>query len=145
MDGPTPLITTTWRLPDAPLRASAVATKLVALLAVAALAAAARIALPVSALYAPKASVTFAALMVLSLGFLQQHHPFARFGPANQVTTVRAIFVALIVGLVGELPVPVLAVSAVAAASTPSLRFIAFLDSRIRAELDQERQPFLPI
>jgi len=108
------LITTTWRLPDAPLRASAVATKLVALLAVAALAAAARIALPVSALYAPKASVAFATLMVLSLGFLQQHHPFARFGPANQVTTVRAIFVALIVGLVGEPPVPVLAASAVA-------------------------------
>ena len=114
MDGPTPLITTTWRLPEAPLRSSAVATKLVALLAVAALATAARTGLPLSAFYAPKAATAFAALMLLSLGFLQRHHPFARFGPANQVTTVRAILVALIVGLVGELPLPVLAASAVA-------------------------------
>jgi len=114
MDGPTPLITTTWRLPEAPLRSSAVATKLVALLMVAALATAARTGLPLSAFYAPKAATAFAALMLLSLGFLQRHHPFARFGPANQVTTVRAILVALIVGLVGELPLPVLAASAVA-------------------------------
>ena len=109
------MITTAWRLPDAPLRASAVATHLVALVAVAALAAAARAALPLSALYAAKASAAFAALMLVSLGFLQQHHPFTRFGPANQVTTMRAAAAALIVGLVGEAPLPALAAGAVVA------------------------------
>jgi phosphatidylglycerophosphate synthase len=114
MDGPTHVIPTTWRLPDAPLRASAMTTKLVALLAVAALATAARTGLPVGTLYAVKASAAFVALMALSLGFLQPHHPFARFGPANQVTTVRALLVALIVSLVGELRLPVLAGAAAA-------------------------------
>jgi len=109
------LITTAWRLPDAPLRASAVASSLVALAAVAALAAAARASLPVSAMYAAKSSAAFAALVLVSLGFLQQHHPFARFGPANQVTTMRAVVVSLIVGLIGEASAPALAAAAVGA------------------------------
>jgi len=115
------LITTAWRLPDAPLRASAVATHLVALLAVAALATAARSSLPVGAFYAAKASAAFAALMLLSLGFLQRHHPFTRFGPANQVTTARAVVVSLIAGLVGEMPLPALATGAVAASVVATL------------------------
>ena len=109
------MITTAWRLPDAPLRASAVASSLVALAAVAALAAAARASLPVSAMYAAKSSAAFAALVLVSLGFLQQHHPFARFGPANQVTTMRAVVVSLIVGLIGEASAPALAAAAVGA------------------------------
>jgi phosphatidylglycerophosphate synthase len=107
--------TTAWRLPAAPLRASAVSTKLVGLFAIASLAAAARVGLPVSDLYAWKAPAAFAVLMAISLGFLQDHHPFARFGAANQVTTVRALLVALIVGLVGELRLPVLAAAAAGA------------------------------
>jgi phosphatidylglycerophosphate synthase len=107
--------TTTWRLPDGPLRASAVSTKLIGLCAIVSLAIAARSGLPVSGLYAWKAPAAFGALMLVSLGFLQQHHPFERFGAANQVTTVRALVVALIVGLVGELRLPVLAGAAVAA------------------------------
>ena len=51
--------------------------------------------------------------MGLSIGFLQQHHPFARFGAANQITTLRAILVALVAGLVGEPRVPAVAVAAV--------------------------------
>ena len=109
------MITTAWRLPDAPLRASAVASSLVALAAVTALAAAARASLPVSAMYAAKSSAAFAALVLVSLGFLQQHHPFARFGPANQVTTMRAVVVSLIVGLIGEASAPALAAAAVGA------------------------------
>ena len=112
MDGPTHVRTAVWRLPDAPLRASAVSTKLVGLFAVVSLAAAARISLPLSARFAWTAPATFALLMLVSLGFVQQHHPFARFGPANQVTTIRALGVALIVALVGELRLPVLAASA---------------------------------
>src|SRR5262245_45036009 len=105
----------TWRMPDAPLRASAVATTSIALAAGVGLAAAARTGLPVGALYAVKAPVAFAAMMLLSLGYLQQHHPFARFGPANQITTLRALLVALVVSLIGEPPVPALAASAAAA------------------------------
>jgi phosphatidylglycerophosphate synthase len=115
MDGPTHVRTAVWRLPDAPLRASAVSTKLVGLFAVASLAAAARISLPLSASYAWTAPATFGLLMLVSLGFVQQHHPFARFGPANQVTTLRALGVAMIVALVGELRLPVLAATAVVA------------------------------
>jgi len=109
------VIASDWRLPDAPLRASAVTTKLVGLLGVIALASMARTGLPVSALYALKASAAFAAVMLLSLGFLQQHHPFTRFGPANQITTVRALLVALIVSLIGEPQLPIVAASAAAA------------------------------
>ena len=115
MDAPTHVRTTAWRLPDAPLRASAVSTKLVGLCAIVSLAAAARTGLPVSDLYAWKAPVAFAATMLVSLGFMQAHHPFARFGPANQVTMIRALVVALIVGLVGELRLPVLAAAAAGA------------------------------
>lgn len=112
METPEHVITTSWRLPDAPLRASAVSTKFVALVALVALASAARAGLPLGGLYALKASAAFAVLMALSFGFLQTHHPYSRFGAGNQVTTVRALGVALIVGLVGEMPVPVLAASA---------------------------------
>ena len=57
----------------------------------------------------------------LSIGFLQQHHPFARFGAANQITTVRAILVALVAGLVGEPRLAAVAVAAVAASVAVTL------------------------
>ena len=109
------MIATDWRLPDAPLRASAVTTNLAGLLGVIVLASMARAGLPVGALYAFKAPAAFAAVMLLSLGFLQQHHPFARFGPANQITTLRALLVALIVSLIGEPQLPIVAASAAVA------------------------------
>lgn len=106
----------TWRLPDAPLRTSAVATKLTALGIVAALAVAARTGLPVSAMYALKAPAAFAAVMLVSFGFLQQHHPFSRFGAANQITTLRALLVSLIVSAIGEAHTPAIATWAAGAA-----------------------------
>ena len=115
------MIATTWRLPDAPLRSSAVATKLTALLALIAVATIARSGLPVSTLYAVKASAAFAAVMLLSLGFLQQHHPFTRFGAANQITTVRALLVSLVVSLIGEPRLPAIAASAAAASVVVAL------------------------
>ena len=115
------MIATTWRLPDAPLRSSAVATKSIALLAGVGLAAAARTGLPVGMLYAVKAPLAFAAMMLLSIGYLQQHHPFARFGSANQITTVRALLVALLVCLIGEPHVSALAASAAAASVVVTL------------------------
>ena len=104
-----------WRLPDTPLRASVVTSKLIGLVMVIALATAARAWLPVGDRYALKAALLFAAVMGLSIGFLQQHHPFARFGAANQITTLRAMLVALVAGLVGEPQRPAIAVAAVAA------------------------------
>ena len=106
---------TTWRLPDAPLRSSVVATNLSALFAVIVVATIARAGLPVSTLYALKAAAAFAAVMLLSLGFLQQHHPFTRFGAANQITTVRALLVSLVVSIIGEPRLPAIAASAAAA------------------------------
>jgi phosphatidylglycerophosphate synthase len=110
-----------WRLPDSPLRASVVTSKLLGLAAVVALATAARAALPLGEGYPVKAAVLFAAIMGLSIGFLQQHHPFARFGAANQITTLRAILVALVAGLVGEPRLPAVAASAAAASVAVTL------------------------
>jgi phosphatidylglycerophosphate synthase len=109
------MIATTWRLPDAPLRASAVATKLAALAAVAALGGVAHAGLPVGVLYPLKAAAAFAAVTLVAIGFLQQHHPFARFGAANQITTLRALLVSLIGGAIGEPHTATIAASAAAA------------------------------
>jgi phosphatidylglycerophosphate synthase len=102
-------------VPESPLRASAVTAKLIGLAAVIALASAGRSALPLGDGYPLKAAGLFALIMGLSLGFLQQHHPFARFGAANQITMLRAILVALVAGLVGEPTLPSVAAAAVAA------------------------------
>jgi phosphatidylglycerophosphate synthase len=110
-----------WQFPTAPLRASVVTSKLLGLAAVVALATAARAALPLGDGYPVKAAVLFAAIMGLSIGFLQQHHPFARFGAANQITTLRAILVALVAGLVGEPRVPAVAAAAAAASVAVTL------------------------
>jgi phosphatidylglycerophosphate synthase len=104
-----------WQLPTAPLRASVVTSKLVGLVAVVALSNAARAALPLGDRYPLKSAALFAGIMGLSIGFLQQHHPFARFGAANQITTLRAMLVALVAGLVGEPRLAAVAVAAVGA------------------------------
>ena len=103
-----------WRLPDGPLRASAVGAAVTGLTALLVLALMARTALPVGDLYPVKVSAAFIAGMLLSFGFLR-HHPFERFGAANQTTTVRAMLVALVAGLIGEPRFPSVAASAVAA------------------------------
>jgi phosphatidylglycerophosphate synthase len=104
-----------WQFPSAPLRASAVTSKLIGLVAVVTLATTARAALPLGDRYPLKAAVLYAAIMGLSIGFIQRHHPFSRFGAANQATTLRAILVALVAALVGEPPAPALAAAAVVA------------------------------
>jgi len=68
--------------------------------------------LTVSELYPLKACAVFAAIMVVALGNVRAHHPFARFGPANLITSVRALLVALVAGLIGETPTPPVAVAA---------------------------------
>src|SRR5262245_23771684 len=53
-------------------------------------------------LYPLKAIALFAIVMAIARRFRQSDHPFARFGPANQITTVRAALVALAAGTIGE-------------------------------------------
>jgi phosphatidylglycerophosphate synthase len=103
------------RLSDNQLSAGARATAVAGLVVVVCLALAARAALPMlSAWYPIKAAAMMSAVMLLALGRLHEHHPFGRFGPANQVTTARAILVVLVAGLIGEPPVAGLATAAVA-------------------------------
>ncbi len=68
--------------------------------------------LAVGGLYPWKAAATFAAAMVIAIGFIDEH-PFSRFGPANCVTTVRLMLLALATGLIGEAASPRVAVAAV--------------------------------
>jgi phosphatidylglycerophosphate synthase len=109
-------VNSSWRVPAAPLRSSAVASTLIGLIIVLALANVARTMVPqLGDYYAAKAGVLFVAVMGLSIGFLQQHHPFSRFGAANQITTLRAVLVSLVAGLVGEARLPRVAAAAVVA------------------------------
>ena len=85
-----------------PLRASAAATDLLVLAGLAAIAVSARAGLPLAAGYPLKAIGCFAVVALLAMARLRDYHPFDRFGPANQITTVRAGLAALVVGLIGE-------------------------------------------
>ena len=103
-----------WRLPSAPLRSSAVTSHLIGLVIVLALANAARALVPqLGEYYAARAGVLFVVVMGVSIGFLQRHHPFPRFGAANQITSLRAILVSLVASLVGEARGPRIATAAV--------------------------------
>jgi phosphatidylglycerophosphate synthase len=91
-----------WRLPDHPLRGSAVTAKLVGLVIVVGVATVVRTALSLGDLYPLKAGALFAIISVFAIGFLQSNHPFSQYGPGNQLTTVRAMLLALVAGLIGE-------------------------------------------
>jgi phosphatidylglycerophosphate synthase len=73
-----------------------------ALLLVAAMALTARPWLQLGALYPGKAAGVFAAWMVIAFGYIGAHHPHAQFGPANHVTMIRVMIMALIASLIGE-------------------------------------------
>jgi phosphatidylglycerophosphate synthase len=75
-----------------------------ALMAIALAAAATVVAreLPLGPLYVAKVLAVFVVVAALVLANLGAHHPFARFGPANQITLARAGLTALLAGLVGE-------------------------------------------
>jgi phosphatidylglycerophosphate synthase len=100
-------------LPRLPVRSLSTATA--GLIAVVCLASAARTVLSLGAYYPLKAAGLFSVVMLLALGHLRGHHPFARFGLANQITTARAVLVALVAGLFGEPGPPLVAATAAAA------------------------------
>jgi phosphatidylglycerophosphate synthase len=49
-----------------------------------------------------KTAAVAAVIAAVAAAGLRHHHPFPRFGPANIVTTVRALLVAAVAGLIGE-------------------------------------------
>jgi phosphatidylglycerophosphate synthase len=55
-----------------------------------------------SVFYALKAAAAFTAIMLVAAAGLREHHPFPRFGPANMITTLRALLVAIVAAFIGE-------------------------------------------
>lgn len=70
-----------------------------------------------SALYPAKVLGAFAAIMAVAVAGLRDYHPFPRFGPANVATTVRALLVSTVIGLIGEAATAGIAAVAIAIAS----------------------------
>jgi phosphatidylglycerophosphate synthase len=85
-------------------------------LALAGVAVLARTWLGVGPLFPWKAVALFTLVMAIAVRFVDAH-PFSTLGPANQVTLVRAILVALTGAAIGEAPTPQVAAAAVAAAT----------------------------
>jgi len=99
---------------DERLPTHAIATLMAGLVAVMGLALLARQELPLSIWYPIKSAGLFSLVMLLALGHLRGHHPFAQFGSANQVTATRAGLVVLVAGLIGESRLPPIAATAAA-------------------------------
>ncbi len=100
------------RLP-VPLLARATSVCAVAAAVVAGTAWLATSGLDLGARYPVKAAAAFLLMTGVALTGLRRHHPFARFGPANRITTLRAALVSLVAGAVGEAHHPRLALAAV--------------------------------
>ncbi len=115
------MIASRWQLPESPLRANIVTTQAAGLVIVVAAALAVRGALHLSALYPLSVGAVFAATMVVVVGFLNERHPFDRFGSANRITTLRAMLIALVAGLAGEATSAATSTAAGAAAVGASL------------------------
>ena len=120
---PTEMVAVHWHAPDAPLRTSVIRAVVLGLLLVVALAWAVQGWVPLGPWYPGKVAAVFATMMAVAFGLVGDHHPFLRFGPANHVTMVRAMLVALIASLLGEPEVP-----RVAALATAVAVLIAALD-----------------
>jgi phosphatidylglycerophosphate synthase len=85
-----------------PLRGSVIVTQSVIALGTAGLADWLGRALDLTALYPARALGAFGVVMTVSVWRAAGFHPFPRFGRANQITSMRAALVALLVALVGE-------------------------------------------
>ena len=106
------MTTLRWHSPGARLRADVLRASGFALVAVAGVALAIRTWLQLGAFYPGKATVLFAAGMCAAFGYLGAHYPNVRFGPANYVTMIRVMVVALIASLIGEPAIPAAAMAA---------------------------------
>lgn len=91
-----------WQLPNSPLLGRALVAQLLGIVAAGAAASLVALLVPTSQAYLIKAALASAAINVIAIGYLREHHPFDRFGAANLVTTGRVALVAVVAGLVGE-------------------------------------------
>jgi phosphatidylglycerophosphate synthase len=73
--------------------------------------------LPLGELYAAKSTAMLAVVTISAATLVRAHHPFTRFGAANQMTLIRAGLVALVAGLIGEPAVAPVAAVAVGVAA----------------------------
>ena len=73
--------------------------------------------LPLGELYAAKSTAILAVVTISAATLVRAHHPFTRFGAANQMTLIRAGLVALVAGLIGERAVAPVAAVAVGVAA----------------------------
>ena len=80
-----------WHAPDTPLRASVIRATALGFGVVIGLALAARPWLQLGPSYPAEVAAVFATMMAVAFGFVGDHHPYLRFGPANHVTMVRAM------------------------------------------------------
>jgi phosphatidylglycerophosphate synthase len=101
----------------------------IALAAVVVCAVAATATLALGSTYAPKAIAGGAAIAALIVATLPGHHPFSRFGWANNVTLARASLVALAAALIGEGDAP--RIMAFAAALGGAAAALDFFDGRL--------------
>jgi phosphatidylglycerophosphate synthase len=101
-----------WQPPDTALRGDVLRASGLALLVVVGIATTVRPWLQLGVLYPGKAAAVFAAGMAMAFGYVGTHHPHARFGPANYVTMIRVVMVALIASLIGEPEIPQAAMAA---------------------------------
>jgi len=108
-------MTTAWRLPDEPLRTSALGAGCAGLVAVCLASLVLQRALRLGAPFPAGACAIFGGIVLLATGFIQRFHPFSRFGPANSVTTARMAIVSLVAALIGEAPSVEIATLAAAA------------------------------
>jgi len=74
-----------------------------------------------SPFYLLKTTGVFGAIMLIAIPRLRAHHPFPRFGPANVVTTIRALLVSAVAGLMGEPHAPGLAAAAAATSALAAI------------------------
>jgi phosphatidylglycerophosphate synthase len=91
-----------WQVPETPLRRRGLTAFSIAAAVTGAVAWPLHSAVAVAPGYVAKAPIVCVAIGVVAFGWLEDHHPHVTFGPANAVTTLRAIVVALVAALVGE-------------------------------------------
>ncbi|MFN7982738.1 MAG: CDP-alcohol phosphatidyltransferase family protein, partial [Vicinamibacterales bacterium] len=89
----------------APLGARAIAAQAAGLAATYALAAAVGPSIHALPTFPLLAAGVFCGVALIAISYLH-NHPFAQFGPANLVTTVRVVAVSLVVALIGESRTP---------------------------------------
>jgi len=127
-------------------RASALLTLAIGLAAVVALALTVRDRVGFSDWYVVKSASAFLAVMLFVATLVERYHPFPRFGPANQITALRALFTSLVAGRIGEPSTAAVAASLVSAGIVVALldgadgwvARRALMQSRFGARFDME-------